>query len=92
MAVIDLGPPSQMGVVGVPAFPGGAFGIVPSDVNTYAQPVAVYVGGAGDVAVTPANGGTEVVFYNVPAGAMVPVSVKAVRLTDTTATNLIGVY
>ena len=92
MAVIDLGPPSQMGVAGIPAFPGGAFGITPSDTDTYPQPVAVYVGGAGDVAVTPYTGAVPVVFYNLPAGSVVPCSVKAVMLTDTTATNLVGVY
>lgn len=40
----------------VPGLPDGAKAITPSDVDIFAQPVAVYVGGAGVVQCMPANG------------------------------------
>ena len=40
----------------VPGLPDGAKAITPSDTDIFAQPVAVYVGGAGVVTCVPANG------------------------------------
>lgn len=92
MASIDnTRPASQSGVDGIPAFPSGAVAITPADADTFLKPVAVYVGGTGNVAVTPANGGADVIFVGVPAGTMVPCMVRAVLSTGTTATSLIGV-
>jgi hypothetical protein len=92
MASIDnTRPPSQSGIAGIPAFPSGAIAITPSDADTFLQPVAVYVGATGNVAVTPASGGANVTFVGLPAGAMVPCMVRAVLSTGTTATSLIGV-
>lgn len=92
MAAVDnTRPVSVSGVEGIPAFPGGAKAITPSDADTFVKPVAVYVGTAGDVAVRPANGDVAVTFVGVPAGSMVPVMVSAVLSTGTTASNLVGV-
>lgn len=39
-----------------PRLPAGGKAITPSDVDTFDGPVAVYVGGAGDVMCSPENG------------------------------------
>ncbi|MGA1670277.1 MAG: spike base protein, RCAP_Rcc01079 family [Candidatus Nanopelagicaceae bacterium] len=54
-------------------------------------PRAIYVGGAGNVKVITLGGDT-VTFSGVLAGTVLPVRVKRVFSTDTTATNLIGIY
>ena len=65
-----------------------AFAVLPSDTAAVAAR-SIYVGGAGDVAVTMQGGGT-VTFKAVPAGAILPVRVSKVFMTGTTATNLVG--
>jgi hypothetical protein len=74
-----------------PVKPDGAQAITTHDTNTYAAPVAVYVGGAGVVTCAPAHGGADVA-VTVPAGGMVPFRVLAVRATGTTATLMVAVY
>lgn len=91
MAEIPTPNPSNISGI-VPAFPGAAFAITKSDADTFAQPVTVYVGGAGDVAILPANGGSAVTFVGLPAGSIVPCRARAVLSTNTSATNLVGVY
>ena len=49
----------------------------------------LYVGGAGDVAVVDAEGGATT-FRNLSAGQVLPVRLRAVRSTGTTATDLVG--
>lgn len=51
----------------------------------------MYVGGAGVVTCTPANGGTNVAI-TMPAGSIVPFRVSKVLATGTTATLLVAVY
>ena len=72
-----------------PAFPRDAFAITPSDSTVYPQDTGVWVGATGDVVVVTAIG-TQVTFPSVPAGTVIPVMVKQVRATGTTATGLIG--
>lgn len=50
---------------------------------------ALYVGGAGAIALTTEYGST-VTFTGVTAGSVLPVRVKKVSATGTTATGLIG--
>lgn len=77
-------------------FPDGmAKAITPNDADTFASPVRVYVGGAGNVAVRPWNSGASgaAVTFTAPAvGSMLPVRVIAVLATGTTATNLVACY
>lgn len=54
MAVISMPAPTTASSQ-CPVLPDGAKAITPSDVDTFAQPVAIYVGGAGTVTLTPAN-------------------------------------
>jgi len=53
--------------------------------------VSVYVGGAGVVTCTPANGNADVA-VTMPAGSVVPFRVAAVKATGTTATLLVAIY
>ncbi|MBU9261982.1 spike base protein, RCAP_Rcc01079 family [Burkholderia multivorans] len=65
-----------------------AAAITPSD--TAAQTYrAIYVGGAGNVAVKT-TGGNTVTFTAPPVGSIIPVEVQQVLATGTTATLLIG--
>lgn len=50
---------------------------------------ALYIGGAGDVKVDMAESGTAVTFVGVAAGIL-PISVRRVYDTDTTATDIVG--
>lgn len=69
-----------------------AFTIVPSDTVDCPQcPVELYVGVSGDVTILTQY--DEVVtFKAVPAGAVLPIIIKRVKSTGTTATNMVGLY
>jgi hypothetical protein len=68
-----------------------AFAITESDDNDVEEVTrAVYVGGAGDIAVVMAEGGAPVVFGAVPAGTLLPIRISRLMSTDTTATNVVG--
>jgi len=63
--------------------------ITPADADLV-QPVrALYIGGAGNVRINDTGGGS-VIFYNVPAGVILPVMARRVWSTSTTATNIVG--
>lgn len=51
----------------------------------------IYVGVAGDVTVETVGGDTET-FTAVPAGTFIPVMVKRVNSTSTTATNMVALW
>lgn len=51
----------------------------------------LYVGGAGNIKVTTV-GGDDVVFVGLSAGQFVPVQVKRVWSTSTTATNIVALW
>lgn len=76
-----------------------AFAITKSDTTVFpGQPnagvcvtKAIYVGGAGDVAVTMV-GGQIVVFSAVPAGTILPIAVSQVRSTNTGASAILGLW
>jgi hypothetical protein len=71
---------------------GGAFAITPDDDNDLAiGATAIYVGVGGDIKVTTSLGQT-VTFVGVVTGSVLPVRVKRVFDTDTTATTMIGLY
>jgi hypothetical protein len=72
-------------------FPGSAGSITPSDSENLPTPSVVYVGTSGNVAVTTPQG-DQVTFVNVPSGSVIPVQVLQVRVTGTTATNLVRIY
>lgn len=51
----------------------------------------LYVGGAGNLRVLT-DGEDDVIFYNVAAGSFLPVQVKRVFATNTTATNIVALW
>ena len=52
---------------------------------------SLYIGGEGNVRVITRNG-NDLTFVGLPAGSILPVYVVRVYATDTTATNIIGLY
>lgn len=75
----------------ITAFPARAFDITPSDATVFENAVTVHVNTTGDVAVEPWSS-TDVLTFTVADGQPVPVVVKRVLATGTTATGLIGLY
>lgn len=55
-------------------------------------PAFVYIGVSGDVKVDTYGGTSGVVFKNAQQGTILPIKVKRVYATLTTATNLVAVY
>lgn len=71
-----------------------AVAVTPSDSTDMTMTSrALYIGGAGNVAVLMDDGsGTPVVFSSVPAGTILPIRAARVRSTGTTATNIVAIY
>lgn len=72
----------------------GAVAITPNDStdNVGGKPVrAIYVGGAGDIALTTSNG-EDVTFVGALVGTIIPIRPSRIKSTNTTATNLLGLY
>ena len=59
------------------------------DLATVAR--SLYVGGAGNVSLVTARG-TTVTFTAVPAGSILPVRCRRVRVTGTTATAIVALW
>lgn len=73
------------------AIPEHAVTAVQSDSADLVTPVIVFVGGDGNVKVTT-EGGEDVTFNGLSAGDFLPVSVKRIWSTGTTATNLVMLW
>ena len=68
------------------------FAITKSDTDNFNYMVrGIYVGGTGAVVVVTPSG-TAVTFSGVPAGTILPVKCIRVNSTNTTATNMVGLY
>jgi hypothetical protein len=66
-----------------------AVAITPADSDLAAASRALYIGTSGNLRVTTTSG-NDVTFTNVSSGTILPVSVKRVWATSTTASNIIG--
>lgn len=69
--------------------------ITPNDTVDFADSRAtrrIYVGGAGNLVLVPADGGPAVTFTGVPVGTMLEVAARRVNATNTTATNLVALF
>ena len=53
---------------------------------------AIYVGGAGNLAVILDRDTSAITFVAVPAGSMLPIRVRRVMSTNTTATSILALY
>lgn len=69
-----------------PMYPGDAAAITVSDTGRLEAPSVIYVGAAGNVKVTTAQG-TDVTFVGLQAGQVIPVQVIRVWSTGTTVVN-----
>jgi hypothetical protein len=77
---------------GLTSPPEHAIAISPDDTSELSQPTrALYVGGGGNLRVT-LLGGSTVSFANVPAGSMIPLRVTRVFATNTTASDILGLW
>ena len=86
MAAID----KSRGGLGEPAVYADA--VTPSDADELSTVSrALFVGGAGDVAVVMLSG-DAVTFGGVTAGSFLPIRVKQVKSTGTTATLILNLY
>lgn len=71
-------------------FPQTHFTITPSDGTDLSRPMIIYCGSAGNIVVHDSNG--TAVTYTVLAGDILPVLVKRVLSTNTTVTQVVGLY
>lgn len=67
-----------------------AIAVTPNDTNWIDNTNGLFIGGAGNLAVTMANG-VDVTFIGIPVG-FAPLSVKKVKSAGTTATNIVALY
>jgi hypothetical protein len=68
-----------------------AVAITPSDtVALPGEPLAIYVGGGGDVYLRAVGSSSDVAFLGVPNGAILPVRATYLRATGTTASDFIA--
>lgn len=72
------------------SIPTRAAAVTPSD-TTEIFAVALYVGTTGNLAVVT-EGGDTVTFVGCPAGLIIPVRVKQVKSTNTTATDIVRLW
>jgi hypothetical protein len=66
--------------------------ITPDDDNDLPIPVNLFVGSTGDIVVIPQGGDSPVTFTAFPSNTLLPVRVKRVLATGTSATNLKGLW
>lgn len=64
--------------------------VTPHDTNNIENTRAVYVGGAGNLKILLVNDTDPVTLVGVVAGSVLPIRVKRVYSTDTTATNIVA--
>lgn len=71
-------------------FPSRAEAVTPADGTVFTVPSVIYVGGGGNVSVVPWDPLTPgPITYIIPDGGVVPVAVRTVRSTGTTATSMV---
>lgn len=69
-----------------------ATAVTPSDSTDLTRTTrALYIGTGGNVNIDTMDGST-VLFSNVPDGSILPVRVKRVRSTSTTASNIVALF
>jgi hypothetical protein len=75
-----------------PLFPSSAAALTVADVDF--TPSFVYVGTTGNLTVVPAEGPdtNTVLFSALPAGQVVPIQVKGIRSSGTTAGSLVRIW
>jgi len=78
---------------GLQSPPRNSFTITPSDTAELRFVTrSIYVGGTGDITLRLAGDAGQLLIKAVPAGTMLPLRVRQVFATGTTATGLVGFY
>lgn len=70
---------------------GSAATVTPNDATAIPETMALWVGGAGDLALRFIDG-SEVTIAGVAAGTVLPFRVDLVKTTGTTATSIVALY
>lgn len=66
--------------------------ITPDDIARFGAPFdALWIGGAGNVAIVADGDTAAVTIVGAAAGSIIPVRVKKVMSTNTTATSIVGI-
>lgn len=65
--------------------------VTPADDGTHNY-LGLFVGTGGSVKVDMKGTGAAIVFVSVPDGSFLPIQVSRVYSTDTTASNIVGLY
>ena len=68
-----------------------AVAATPHDTNIIELTRALYVGGAGSIVVTMADG-VDCTFTGVSGGTILPIQAKRIKSTGTTATSIVRLY
>jgi len=69
------------------------FAITPNDGTVFTTGTrGLWVGATGDISVVLLNDSAPVTLSNVLGGTLLPLCVKTVRATGTTATGIVGLY
>ena len=70
-----------------------ASAVTPHDTNPLGNvSKALFVGGAGNIALRLVDDSSDVTFTGVTAGSILPVRASHIRATSTTATNIVNLY
>lgn len=69
-----------------------AVAVAKSDTVEIAVPRALFIGTGGNLNVKLRDDSTAVLFKNVPDATILPIRVKLVLLTDTTAADIVALY
>lgn len=86
-----LNDPFAKSIESVVAPASDCFAITPNDVDDLPMATkALFIGVGGDVVLRPISGDADVTFRNLPDGSVLDVRVRAIRVTGTTAANLVG--
>lgn len=64
--------------------------VTPHDSNAQGVYRSLWIGSAGNLSVILVGDSNPVTFNSVPAGTLMPIAVKRVRSTGTTAQNIVG--
>lgn len=72
--------------------PDSAAAVTPDDSGKLAPTDGLFVGTGGHVYVDMASGGVNVPFKNIPNGTFLPICVKRVYSTGTTASDIKALY
>ena len=87
--------PNKRNIEGYEAPPSKAYAVSPNDTVVVGdsddwEPRALYIGTGGDLTVIMARDTAPVLLKNVPSGSLLPMRVSIVKVTGTTAADIVA--